>query len=103
VADSSDKAGDKNSTGRQSGASGGRPGSDQPSSDQHGAMRSLVRVESLIQLALMLPAATVIGWLIGVGLDRWLHQNWIYIVGLILGAVAGFVQIFRVVLAETKE
>jgi ATP synthase protein I len=98
VADSSDKAGDKNSTGRQSGASG-----DRPSSDQHGAMRSLVRVESLIQLALMLPAATVIGWLIGVGLDRWLHQNWIYIVGLILGAVAGFVQIFRVVLAETKE
>jgi ATP synthase protein I len=93
VADSSDSPGDKNSTGRHSSASG----------DQHGAMRSLVHVESLIQLALMLPAATVIGWLIGVGLDRWLHQNWIYIAGLILGAVAGFVQIFRVVLAETKE
>jgi ATP synthase protein I len=98
VADKGNSAGNKNSTGRQPSASG-----DQPSSDQHGAMRSLVRVESLIQLALMLPAATVIGWLIGVGLDRWLHQNWIYIAGLILGAVAGFVQIFRVVLAETKE
>jgi F0F1-type ATP synthase assembly protein I len=67
-----------------------------------GAMKSLVQVESLIQLALMLPVATVVGWLIGVGLDKWLHQHWIYIPGLILGAAAGFVQIFRVVLAQSK-
>jgi F0F1-type ATP synthase assembly protein I len=67
------------------------------------AMKSLVQVESLIQLALMLPIATVIGWLIGAGLDKWLHQHWIYIPGLILGAAAGFVQIFRVVLAQAKE
>ncbi len=71
--------------------------------DNSGAMKSLVQVESLIQLALMLPIATVVGWLIGVGLDKWLHQHWIYIPGLILGAAAGFVQIFRVVLAQTKE
>jgi ATP synthase protein I len=67
------------------------------------ALNSVVQVERLIQLALMLPAATVIGWLIGVGLDRWLHQHWIYIVGLLLGAAAGFVQIFRVVLANTED
>ena len=71
--------------------------------DQHGAMKSLVQVESLIQLALLLPVATVIGWLIGVGLDRWLHQHWIYIAGLILGAAAGFVQIFRVVLGQMND
>ena len=71
--------------------------------DKGDAMRSLVQVESLIQLALMLPIATVVGWLIGAGLDKWLHQHWIYIPGLILGAVAGFVQIFRVVQAQTKE
>jgi ATP synthase protein I len=69
---------------------------------QSGAMKSLVQVESLIQLALMLPVATVVGWLIGVGLDKWLGQHWIYIPGLILGAAAGFVQIFRVVLAHSK-
>jgi ATP synthase protein I len=68
-----------------------------------GAMQSLVQVESLIQLALMLPVATVVGWLIGLGLDKWLHQHWIYIVGLILGAAAGFVEIFRVVLKQAKE
>ena len=71
--------------------------------EKDGAMKSLVKVESLIQLALMLPVATVVGWLIGVGLDKWLHQHWIYIPGLILGATAGFVEIFRVILAQTKE
>jgi ATP synthase protein I len=67
------------------------------------AIQSFVRIESLIQLALLLPAAVVIGWAIGLALDHWLHQNWINILGLIVGAVAGFVQIFRVVLAHSKE
>ncbi len=75
----------------------------QSDTKQSDTMRSLVQVESLIQLALMLPIATVVGWLIGAGLDKWLHQHWIYISGLILGAAAGFVQIFRVVLAQAKE
>src|SRR2546423_411700 len=38
---------------------------------------------------------TVIGWLIGVGLDKWLHTTWLYIVGLLLGIAAGFVQLIR--------
>lgn len=80
----------------ESGLQATRPDKDSP-------MKSLVQVESLIQLALMLPVATVVGWLIGLGLDKWLHQHWIYIPGLILGAAAGFVQIFRVVLAQTKD
>ena len=55
------------------------------------------------KLALLLPAAVVIGWAIGLALDHWLHQHWINILGLITGAVAGFVQIFRVVLSHSKE
>jgi len=66
-------------------------------------VQSLVRVESLIQIGLLLPAAVVVGWLIGLALDHWLHQHWINVAGLILGAVAAFVQIFRIVLAHTKE
>jgi F0F1-type ATP synthase assembly protein I len=62
-----------------------------------GPMASLVRAESLMQLALVIPAAVFIGWLAGVGLDHWLHTTWLYIVGLLLGAVAGFVQMIRVV------
>jgi F0F1-type ATP synthase assembly protein I len=85
--------------GRAAGSSGGG----EAHGRQSDAMKSLVQVESLVQLALMLPVATVVGWLIGVGLDKWLHQHWIYIPGLILGAAAGFVQVFRVVLAQAKE
>ncbi len=77
------------------------PAAKSPSKD--GALHSLVRIESLIQLALLLPAAVVIGWAIGLALDHWLNQHWIYIAGLIAGAVAGFVQIFRVVLSQSEE
>jgi ATP synthase protein I len=68
-----------------------------------GILGSLVRVESLIQMALLLPTATFVGWAIGLGLDHWLHQHWIYLAGLILGAVAGFVQVFRLVSLLMKE
>ena len=37
------------------------------------------------QLAFMLPAGTVAGYLLGSLLDRWLHASWIAIVGLLLG------------------
>jgi len=50
-----------------------------------------------VHLAISFPAATVVGWLIGSALDRWLHTHWMYIVGLILGIVAGFVELIRAV------
>ncbi len=74
-----------------------------PDPDKSSPVQALVGVQSLIQLGLLLPAAVVVGWGIGLFFDHWLHQHWINIAGLILGAVAGFVQIFRVVLAHTKE
>ncbi|MBZ5572092.1 MAG: AtpZ/AtpI family protein [Acidobacteriia bacterium] len=55
------------------------------------------------QLAFIFPAATVIGWLIGLGLDRWLHTTWLYLVGLILGIIAGFVELVRVVLSSDSK
>ena len=74
----------------------------EPSSGD-GALHSLVRVESLIQLGLLLPACVVIGWAIGLALDRWLTQHWMNVAGLILGAIAGFVQTIRIVLSHSKE
>jgi ATP synthase protein I len=59
-----------------------------------GALGELVKAESMIQLAIALPAGCVIGWLVGAWLDRHFHQNWMGIVGILLGAVAGFLQIF---------
>ncbi len=60
-----------------------------------GTLGDLVKAESMIQLAIMLPAACFIGWAIGAGLDYHFHTTWMVIVGVLLGAVAGFVQIIR--------
>jgi F0F1-type ATP synthase assembly protein I len=55
------------------------------------------------QLALVFPAATVAGWLIGVALDRWLHTTWLYIAGLILGIIAGFVELIRAAMSTESK
>ncbi|MGH9524577.1 MAG: AtpZ/AtpI family protein, partial [Terriglobales bacterium] len=54
-----------------------------------------VQLAEYSQLAIVLPACTVVGWLIGVGLDTWLHTKWLYIVGLLVGIAAGFVELVR--------
>lgn len=54
-----------------------------------------IQMAKYSQLAFVFPAATVAGWLIGVALDRWLHTTWLYIAGLIVGIVAGFVELIR--------
>ena len=58
------------------------------------ALGEVVKAESMIQLAIALPAGCLIGWLVGSWLDRHFHQGWIGIAGIVLGAIAGFVQIF---------
>jgi len=62
---------------------------------EQGSLQALVKAEKLIQIALVMPAAVFIGWLAGVGLDRWLHQHWIYIAGLVFGSIAGLTEAVR--------
>jgi ATP synthase protein I len=54
------------------------------------------------QLAFVLPTALVVGWLVGAALDRWLHTTWIYLAGIVLGIVAGFVDLIRTVMRDSK-
>ncbi|HUO17397.1 MAG TPA: AtpZ/AtpI family protein [Verrucomicrobiae bacterium] len=61
-----------------------------------------VQVGRYSQLALMLPAGTVAGWLIGTALDHWLHTSWISIVGLFLGIVGGLIEVIRTVSRDTE-
>ena len=65
-----------------------------PDREKKTALGELVKAESMIQLAIALPAGCLIGWLIGSWLDRHFHQAWMGIVGILLGAVGGFLQIF---------
>lgn len=59
-----------------------------------------VQIARYSQLAFLLPAATVVGWAVGVGLDHWLHTTWLYIPGLLVGILAGFVELIRTVIRE---
>jgi ATP synthase protein I len=72
-------------------------------SNKNSAVHSLVRVDSLLQLGLLLPASVVVGWAIGLALDHWLNKHWINVAGLIFGAIAGFVQTIRIVLSHSKD
>ena len=57
--------------------------------------RAIIQTDRMLQIALILPAAVFVGWLIGMGLDEWLHTHWIYMVGIFVGLGAGIMQILR--------
>jgi F0F1-type ATP synthase assembly protein I len=65
--------------------------------------KTWAEAEKYIQLGVTLPAATVIGWFLGSVLDRWLGTHWIYLVGLFIGIAAGFVQLVRIGMAESRK
>ena len=54
------------------------------------------------QIAFMLPAGTVAGYLLGSLLDGWLGTHWIAVVGLILGTAAGIIELIRTVSRDVK-
>jgi len=62
-----------------------------------------VQLASYSELAFILPAATVSGWLVGLALDHWLHTTWLYLAGLIIGIIAGFVQLIRTVTSSDSK
>jgi len=61
-----------------------------------------VQAARYTQLALVFPAAVVVGWLIGAGLDRWLHTTWLYLAGLLFGIAAGFIELIRAFMRNAK-
>ena len=70
--------------------------------DERNQKRSMwLQIARYSQIGFMLPAATLIGWFLGALLDKWLHTNWIYIAGLVLGMITGFVELIRMLLSET--
>ena len=73
-----------------------QPGKPKQSRNQ-GSMQALVKAEKLTQLAFVLPVSALVGWVLGGLLDKATHQHWFFLVGLVLGVVAGFIQLFRMV------
>ena len=65
--------------------------------DSTGKKSVLVQLAKYSQLAFIFPAATFAGWLIGTGLDRWLHTRPVFLaIFLLLGGAAGVRNIYRI-------
>ena len=79
------------------------PDHPRPTTDDVPKKKFYVQLAEYSQLAFILPACTVVGWLIGVALDRWLHTTWFYLVGLLLGIAAGFVELIRIAMKSEKK
>ena len=65
--------------------------------------KDYVRAESMVQLAIAIPAGCLIGWLLGAWLDRHFHTGWIAIAGIVLGAVGGFIQMITTAARYLKD
>lgn len=63
---------------------------------------AVVEAEKLLQMALMLPCAAVIGWFIGAWADKHFHQTWIAIAGVVFGAISGLVYVIQMALKAER-
>lgn len=75
----------------------------QPPSQPASKTRVAAQWARYAHLGLIVPSAVFVGWLFGAALDRWLGTTWIQVAGIVLGAVAGFFEIFRAAIKISRE
>jgi membrane associated rhomboid family serine protease len=63
------------------------------------ALATLMEAEKMMQIAILLPSAALIGWLIGAWADSRLHQHWIAVAGFLFGCISGLVYVIRLALS----
>lgn len=68
--------------------------------DERSPKKMWVGAEKYIQMGLTIPAASVIGWILGEVLQHWLHWGWLPLGGLVFGSVAGLAYFIRTALSE---
>jgi uncharacterized membrane protein YfcA len=68
-----------------------------------GLMSAWIQAEKLIQIALVLPCAALIGWLAGAWIGNRLHQSWIPIAGIVFGGASGLIYAVRTALDANKD
>ncbi len=61
------------------------------------------QVSRYTSLAFILPTSTFVGYLIGYLLDRLFHTHFLYIVFMLVGIVAGFLQLYRELTVAMKQ
>jgi len=63
----------------------------------------IVSLARYSEVGFIIPAAVLLGFFLGKLLDYWLHTKWLYLVGLLFGAVVGFTQMIRMALSASRE
>ncbi len=71
-----------------------------PRRKSSGGLDTLVQAEKLMQIAILLPSAAFIGWLLGAWADKGLHTSWIGLAGMVFGGISGLVYVVRLVIAS---
>jgi F0F1-type ATP synthase assembly protein I len=63
----------------------------------------LVSLSRYSEIGFVIPIAIVLGYALGKLIDHWLHTHWLYLAGVIFGAVAGFIEMIRMAWALTRD
>jgi F0F1-type ATP synthase assembly protein I len=79
---------------------------DKPSADPgttSGKKNPIVSVARYSEMGFIIPSAVLLGLFLGKLVDYWLHTKWVYLVGLLFGAVVGFWQMIRIAMRASKD
>lgn len=63
----------------------------------------MVMIAKYSEIGFVIPAAVLLGYFLGRVADHFLHTNWVYLIGVIFGAIAGFVSMIRMALKSENE
>ncbi len=74
-----------------------------PQSKTASGVSALVEAEKMMQIALLLPSAAFIGWLLGAWIGGYLHQSWMGLAGIVFGGVSGLVYVVRLAIAAAGQ
>jgi F0F1-type ATP synthase assembly protein I len=55
------------------------------------------------EMGFIIPAAILLGFFLGKLADYWLHTKWLYLAGLLFGAVVGFWRMIRMAVSANKD
>lgn len=62
-----------------------------------------VMIARYSEIGFLIPSAVLVGYLFGLLADHLLHTHWIYLFGIVFGAVSGFVSMIRRALRASSE
>jgi len=63
----------------------------------------LVSLARYSEIGFIIPAAILLGFFLGKLADYYLHTRWLYLIGLLFGAVVGFWQMIRMAVGAFKK